>query len=122
MGHLRNNGVRAQPIFPYVVWGVRDRTLLGKERTNNFAEAFHRKLQLAFGVANPVIWKIIDAIKKLKKLFYADYERYVAGHAPPKKRARYEDADEHIVNKLTAYDGQNIMEFQRGMSYNHCMD
>lgn len=41
-------GVHAQPVFPHPVWGVRDRTLAGKDRTNNFAEAFHRNMQLSF--------------------------------------------------------------------------
>lgn len=122
VGRLRENGVRAQPVFPYSVWGVRDRTLAGRDRTNNFAEAFHRSMQLSFGVAHPVIWKFIDGLKKLQKLYDAEYERFVGGHSPPRKRKRYEEADERIMKKVQNYDGTNIMEYLRGLAHNYRMD
>lgn len=63
VGRLRENGVRAQSVFPYLEWGVRDRTLAGNDRTNNFAEALHWNMQLSFAVAHPVIWKFINGLK-----------------------------------------------------------
>lgn len=55
IGKLRNNGTRVPPLFPFEVWSVYERTLVGADRTNNFAEACHKKLQLGYGVAHPTI-------------------------------------------------------------------
>jgi len=40
----RGNGRRA-PLFPPEIWNLHRRTLNGEDRTNNHAEAAHRRLQ-----------------------------------------------------------------------------
>nr|CAD2139502.1 unnamed protein product [Meloidogyne enterolobii] len=46
IGRIRNNGTRAPPVFVPSSWNVYDRTLNNEDKTNNFCEAFHRKVQL----------------------------------------------------------------------------
>ena len=122
IGRIRNNGTRALPTFPYAVWNVYHRTLVGSDRTNNFAEASHRKLQTGFGVAHPMLWKFLDCLKKIQKCYDADYERYVACHNPAHKRRRYVEADNRILNKVRNYDANNITEYLRGLSDNYHME
>jgi len=59
---------------------------------------------------------------KMQKGFDADYERFVAGHNPSRKKPRYEAADERILNLVFNYNNANILEFLRGMSHNYHMD
>uniref|UniRef100_A0A914GTC2 MULE transposase domain-containing protein n=1 Tax=Globodera rostochiensis TaxID=31243 RepID=A0A914GTC2_GLORO len=68
VGQLRNNGTRRQPLFELEEWSVHLRTLEGADRTNNFCEAFHRRLQHSFACTNPSIWHFIDTIRKEQKI------------------------------------------------------
>ncbi|KAB0799496.1 hypothetical protein PPYR_07376 [Photinus pyralis] len=122
VGRLRNNGTRAPPNFPYATWSVLQRTLAGSDRTNNYAEALHRKLQLGFGVAHPSIWKFLDGLKKIQKLFDATYEDFVAAREPPLKRRRYDEADRRILTKVQNFDAGSIIEYLRGLSHNYRME
>lgn len=124
IGRLRNNGTRAPATFPSAVWSVYFRTLNGRDRTNNFAEACHRKLQLAFGsgIAHPSLWTFIENLKKVQSSYDADYERAIAGRNRASKRRRYEEADERILNKVANYNRQNLIEYLRGISHNYNMN
>uniref|UniRef100_A0A183CMB9 FLYWCH-type domain-containing protein n=1 Tax=Globodera pallida TaxID=36090 RepID=A0A183CMB9_GLOPA len=48
IGRLRQNNTRARPLFQPEQWSVHQRTLDGIDRTNNYAESYHRTLQHAF--------------------------------------------------------------------------
>uniref|UniRef100_A0A915DS97 Uncharacterized protein n=1 Tax=Ditylenchus dipsaci TaxID=166011 RepID=A0A915DS97_9BILA len=51
------------PMFPVRWWSCYQRTLAGEDRTNNFAEAAHRRLHTALGVDHPNevgIWDVIQ--------------------------------------------------------------
>ena len=71
VGRLRNNGTRAPPTFVPSCWNVYTRTINNEDRTNNFCEAFHRKVQLQLGVSHPTIWKFLDELKKVKPLIFS---------------------------------------------------
>ncbi|XP_018494023.1 uncharacterized protein LOC108863854, partial [Galendromus occidentalis] len=75
--------VRAPARFPIAMWSVYQRTVDGEARTNNFAEAAHRRLQSGFGVDHR---KLIDGIRKVQQRRDVTYARYVAGHNPEPKR------------------------------------
>ncbi len=70
-------------------WSVYERTINGQARTNNFAEAAHRRLQEELGVDHPSIWKLIDGLRKVQKARDQVYEGLVRGDPPPKKRRKY---------------------------------
>jgi hypothetical protein len=73
IGRLRANGTRAEPLFPITVWNVYSRTLENADRTNNHAEACHKKLQHTFGVAHPSLWHFIDVLKTVQKVIFYNY-------------------------------------------------
>ncbi|KAL3108929.1 hypothetical protein niasHT_011479 [Heterodera trifolii] len=54
-GRMRFNVPMSAPLFDPHEWSVYQRTLDGADRTNNFAEAFHRKLQRQFSCTHPTI-------------------------------------------------------------------
>lgn len=124
IGRLRNNGTRNTPMFSSNIWSVYQRTLDGIDRTNNYAEACHRKIQLGFGsgIFHPTLWTFLDKLRRIQKTFDTEYERILAGHAPPKKRPRYEAADSRILAKVTNYNSNNVIEYLRGIAYNYNMD
>jgi len=70
VGRLRNNGTRAPPTFVPSSWNVYTRTINNEDRTNNFCEAFHRKVQLQLGVSHPTIWKFLDELQKVNTLIF----------------------------------------------------
>jgi hypothetical protein len=121
VGRVRANGVRATPMFPIPVWSVYRRTILGADRTNNFAEACHKRVQQGFNAAHPTIWKFISYLKEIQRIFDIDYEHFVAGHSDTRKRKRYVEADARILNKVQSYDRAEISEFLRGLSHNYEM-
>ena len=50
LGRSNNLNGRQPALFPYNVWTVYQRTIDGEARTNNYAEASHRRLQAEFGM------------------------------------------------------------------------
>ena len=73
------------PVFPYEMWNVHDRVVQHLDRTNNHAEAAHRRIQAELQMDHPMLWKFIDGLKKVQKGLDLFHERLVAGHAPPRK-------------------------------------
>ena len=59
-----------------------------QDRTNNYAEASHRRLQSEPGVQHPNIWRFIDGVRKAQKSRDIDYESMIAGQTPVRKRRR----------------------------------
>ena len=49
------------------MWNQSDRTVVGRDRTNNHAEAAHRKMHTELRVSHPIIWKFFDGLKKVQK-------------------------------------------------------
>uniref|UniRef100_A0A1I8AZ57 MULE domain-containing protein n=1 Tax=Meloidogyne hapla TaxID=6305 RepID=A0A1I8AZ57_MELHA len=117
IGRIRNNMTRAPPIFVPSSWNVYTRTINNEDKTNNFCEAFHRKVQLQLGVSHPTIWKFLDELMKVVKMCDAQYEQFVAGHHAPRKRRKYEEADERILNIVNRYEIGTVVKF-RHMSQN----
>lgn len=80
------NNCRRVAMFPYAIWGCYERTISRRDRTNNFAEAAHRRLQVDFGVKHPRIWNFINTLKKIQKSNDAEYELFIRGDERPTKR------------------------------------
>ncbi|KAF7624712.1 hypothetical protein Mgra_00010018 [Meloidogyne graminicola] len=118
IGRIRNNGTRAPPTFVPSSWNVYTRTINNLDKTNNYCEAFHRKVQLQLGVSHPTIWKFLDELKKVVKVSDAQYEQFVGGHNAPRKRRKYEEADERILAIVNRYELGTVIEYLRGISHN----
>lgn len=64
-------------MFPPAMWNVFERVLNGRDRTNNHAEAAHRRLQSELQMDHPSLWKLIDGLRKVQKSRDLEYERMV---------------------------------------------
>ena len=78
-----NSTRRRPPVFPLEMWTVHDRVVQHLDRTNNHAEAAHRRIQAELQIDHPTLWKFIDGLKKVQKGRDVFHEQLVAGHAPP---------------------------------------
>jgi len=118
----RRGNERRQPLFPHEMWNVFNRTLSQQDRTNNHAEAAHRRLQTELSMDHPTIWKLIDGLRKVQanRDFY--YEHLVAGHNSPVKLKKYRDADQRILTIVRDYHRRDIFEYLRGIAHNYQMN
>lgn len=122
IGRLNRDGTRRTARFPPDIWSVYERTLNDDPRTNNHAEAAHRRLQSEFSVDHPSIWKFIDGIRMVQKGRDAFFERFIRGDAPPIKRRKYVLADQRIKRIVENYPRRNILEYLRGIAHNFLME
>ena len=113
----RGNGRRA-PLFRREIWNLHQRTLNGEDRTNNNAEAAHRRLKYEFGMQHPTIWKLIDGLRKVQKSRDAYYERLLAGHAPPQKLKKYRDADRRIRETVLKFENIEYLSLAHNYQIN----
>ena len=101
------------------MWNVYARVQQHLGRTNNYAEAAHRRIMAELQCDHPTIWKFISGLKKVQKSRDLFYEHLIAGHPPPRKRRRYIECDrriERIVGNLNSY--QSVTDFLRGVAHN----
>jgi hypothetical protein len=122
VGRQNHNRTRRRALFPPHMWSVYERTVNGEDRTNNYVEAAHRRLQAEFGMDHPNIWKFIDGIRAVQKGRDLVYEQFVRGDQPPVKRRKYVAADFRIRRIVESYRERNIIEYLRGISHNFLMD
>lgn len=121
--HTRNGNTRRGPSFTPQTWSVYERVLSNTDRTNNFAEAAHRRLQSELGMDHPSVWKFINTLKKIQHGRDIFYEKLLAGFDPPKKLKRYRDADNRILKLVTEYTTtRNFMQYLKAISYNYEME
>uniref|UniRef100_A0A183BR70 Uncharacterized protein n=1 Tax=Globodera pallida TaxID=36090 RepID=A0A183BR70_GLOPA len=119
------------------MWSVYERTLNNDDRTNNYAEAAHRKLQTHFNCRHPSLWHFIDVLRRVQKDTDIDFSRFIAGHEPPPKRKKYRDIDARILAKVQGYvlinrsinndhiynqNPRHIVEYLKGISRNYRMN
>ena len=100
-----------------------------QDRTNNHAEAAHRRLQEELGMDHPLLWKLIDGLRKVQKSRDLDHQKMISGHPPRSKKKKYRDADNRIVkliNRFIGGDGSNqpqsMLESLKGIAHNFQMD
>lgn len=115
------SGNRRAPLFPPQLWNVYDRVLNHQDRTNNFAEAAHRRLQTELDVNHPSIWNFIDGLRRVQKGRDLLYEQYVSGNAAATKRNKYIKADARILKIVQTYAERGIIEYLRGLAHNFLM-
>lgn len=122
MGRLLRSGRRRPATYPSAMWSVHERTLNDEARTNNHAEAAHRRLQAELGVEHPTLWKFIDGLRSVQKGRDLFMEQYLRGEAPPNKRRKYVEADKRIKRIVQSYAERTKLEYLKGVSHNFVMD
>ncbi|KFD65998.1 hypothetical protein M514_03176 [Trichuris suis] len=118
IGPPNSFGSRGVPMFPPNVWSVYQRTLMGRDRTNNFVEVIHRRVGHFFGSGRPTIWRFIDGIRKMQVGTDLEYERYVAGEQPPRRRARYVQDGARLCGLVETYGSRTMVEHLRAVAHN----
>ncbi|XP_018497106.1 uncharacterized protein LOC108865004 [Galendromus occidentalis] len=113
---------RRAPRFPVEMWSVLQRTLDGEARTDNYAEAAHRRMQLEFGVSHPTLWKFIDGLRKIQKNRDFQMEQYIGGATAPKKRNTCVEADRKILEAVRDASNSTDEEYLRGVSRNFFLE
>ncbi|CAM1308281.1 Uncharacterised protein g4809 [Pycnogonum litorale] len=122
IGRPGRNNRRRPALFPPRIWNVYQRTLDAEDRTNNYAEAAHRRLQAELDIVHPSIWKFVDGLRHVQKGRDVVYEQYVRGQPVPAKRKKYQLADERILTLVNDYNNRNITEYLRGLAHNFLME
>jgi hypothetical protein len=122
IGRLNRDGTRRPARYPPAIWSVYERTLHDDPRTNNYAEAAHRRLQSEFGVDHPSLWKFINALRTVQKGRDAVFEQYIRGDRPRIKRRKYVQADIRIKQLVESYSERTVIEYLRGLSHNFIME
>ena len=123
LGRVNRRGDgRRSPTFEPSMWSVYERILNGQDRTNNLAEAAHRRLQCELGVTNPTLWRFIEGLRKIQYGRDFQYEQLVAGQNPPTKQNKFIEADIRIINIVKHFSNRNILEYLRGIAHNYQMD
>jgi len=118
----RNNRRSRPPIFPPESWSMCQRIISGTDRTNNHAEAAHRRLKRELDVVHPSIWKFIDGLRRIQKGRVVTYEQYVRGERGPIKRREYILADQRLLTIVKDYNNRDIIEYLRGIALNCLME
>lgn len=123
VGRPNRRGVGRRPaMFPPNLWSLYDRTLTDVHRTNNYAEAAHRRLQTELGMDHPTLWKFINELKKIQHGRDLVLEQLIAGRQPEKKLNKYLRADQNIKNIVQDFHNRNIIDYLRGLSHNYEMN
>uniref|UniRef100_A0A5S6QNH7 FLYWCH-type domain-containing protein n=1 Tax=Trichuris muris TaxID=70415 RepID=A0A5S6QNH7_TRIMR len=122
IGTQNRFGSRRIPPFPPKVWSTYERTLQGRHRTNNFAEAAHRRLRSELGVDHPTIWRLIDGLRTMQAGRDQHFECFVRGDEPPRKRQKYLLADERIQRTVGRFDADSDLLYLRRIAQNFMLN
>ena len=69
-------------------------------RTNNSAEAYHRRIGSVFQCAHPTLWVFWGKLIDEENTIHADILQVCAGQ-PPKKKKLNERFERRLLNRLT---------------------
>ena len=113
-------------IFTLVVNSIRsvhERVLNNQDRTNNYCEAAHKRMNRELCMEHPTLWKFIEGLKRVQKNRDKLYEEFVRGDEAATKRMVYQKTDECIRKIVVAgLRESTITEYLRGIATNFDMD
>lgn len=116
IGKRRSNRVRRKPMFEVPFWSMYDRTTQSSIRTNNSAEAYHRRINATFQCAHPTLWVFLKKLIDEETVVHASLVQINAGE-PPKKKKLNERLEKRLVNLLTS-SHPNISTQLNSIAYN----
>lgn len=99
LGKLRSARVRRKPLFDIRFWSMHDRTTQSLMRTNNSAEAYHRRINSIFQCAHPTLWLFLQKLIDEENVMHADIVQINAGEAAKKKKLN-ERLEKRLINLL----------------------
>ena len=94
IGKLRSNRVRRKPTFDIDFWSMHHHTTQSSMRTNNSAEAYHRRINSVFQCAHPTLWVFLKKLIDEESAVHADLVQI------------NERLERHLLNLLTSSQGQ----------------
>ena len=117
--HLRNgNIIRSAPLFPPQLWSVYDSIEIGVPRTQNVAEAWHRRWDILVGQSHVGVYTIIKELQKEQQNVEFQVECIIRGEQrPPKKKASI-DREKRIMTIINDRENRSLMDFLRGIAHN----
>ena len=93
LGRMGRNNRRREPMFSSRIWlgfliftlvvnyirSVHERVLNNQDRTNNYCEAAHKRMNRELCMEHPTLWKFIEGLKRVQKNRDKLYEEFVRG-------------------------------------------
>ncbi|CAF4921633.1 unnamed protein product, partial [Rotaria magnacalcarata] len=101
IGKLRSNRVCRKPLFEINFWSMHHRTTQLSMRTNNSAEAYHRRINSVFQCSHPTLWLFLQRLIDEENVVHADLVQINAGE-PPKKKKTNERLERRLLNLLNS--------------------
>ncbi|XP_068232295.1 uncharacterized protein [Palaemon carinicauda] len=124
IGIYNRRSRRRRPLlYPHDIWSQYETTLKDEGRTNNHAEAAHRRIAFELGANHPTIWKFIETLMKLQKGRDLNMEQLITGHTPPLALKKYRSADERIKKIVLEYNNErDALAYLKRIAHNYQMN
>ncbi|CAF1483050.1 unnamed protein product, partial [Rotaria sordida] len=116
LGRLRANLTRRKPTFSIEFWNMYNRTTHSLMRTNNAAEAYHRRIGSIFQCAYPTLWVFLQKLIDEENATHADIVQIRAGQ-PPKIKKNSERFEKRLIN-LISNPHQDILTQINSLAHN----
>ena len=90
---------RAYPMFSIGLWNMHQRTTDLSMRTNNSAEAWHRRLTSVVQCQHPTLWSFIESLRSEEHYIHCQLIKLNAGERiePNKKYLNYSERLRHLI-------------------------
>ncbi|CAF1387158.1 unnamed protein product [Didymodactylos carnosus] len=111
IGSIACNNRRKPPRFPLSMWNCFERLENDLPRTNNPVEGWNNAMNQFVGAAHPVIYKIIQDIKKEQHSTQILIEKFESGSMKLSRRAKYEKIDQKLQHLVTQYNIMSKAEY-----------
>ena len=87
-------------MFDIEFWNMYDRTTQSSMRTNNSAEAYHRRIGSVFQCAHPTLWIFLEKLINEEGNTHADILQVKAGQ-PPKNKKKNQHFEIRLLNLIS---------------------
>ncbi|CAF1250999.1 unnamed protein product [Adineta ricciae] len=116
IGRLRPNRARRKPMFEISFWNMNRRTTQSSMRTNNSAEAYHRRIGSVFQCAHPTLWVFLQKLIDEENGIHAYILHICAGQTPKKKKGN-KRLERRLLNLVTNPHGDVLVQLD-SVTYN----